>query len=338
MKKIPLLQKENRVFRTYRGGKQLEAFLGNFQPSDSFQPEDWLFSFVEAKNKNYIPCEGISQILWGGKTVPINELIKAEDFGPGRNDSGVLVKLLDAGERLGIQTHPTPQFSKKYFGTNYGKTECWHILTTDEKKDSAVYIGFKKGITREYFAELFYKQEIENMLASLWRFPVKAGDTVLVKAGTPHAIGAGCFILEIQEPCDYTMRVETTTVAGEKLTRQQISYGLSDEALLDCFNYEGLSEEEAYDRFFIKPRFEANSEIKLVTYEDTPCFALSKLTSGAKVRTDCFSIAVVLTEGALLAGEERFNLHKGDTLFIPYDCGNVVVEKGEMILCYPPQI
>ena len=47
--KEPLLQTENRVYRTYRGGRQLEALLGKQDPQNSFRPEDWISSFVEAK-------------------------------------------------------------------------------------------------------------------------------------------------------------------------------------------------------------------------------------------------------------------------------------------------
>ena len=124
----PLFQTENRVWRTYRGGKQLDLFLGKSSAEDSFFPEDWISSFVEAKNKNYIPGEGLSHVFVDGNLMKITDVVTPEDLGPGRTDSGVLIKLLDAAERLGIQVHPTPDFSRKHFGTNYGKTECWHIL------------------------------------------------------------------------------------------------------------------------------------------------------------------------------------------------------------------
>lgn len=53
-----------RVFRTYRGGKLLDEFLGKEHPADCFQPEDWISSFTEAKNKNYIPNEEITREKW----------------------------------------------------------------------------------------------------------------------------------------------------------------------------------------------------------------------------------------------------------------------------------
>lgn len=337
--KKPLLQKENRVNRTYRGGRLLEAFIGKANPSDSFCPEDWISSFVEAKNKCYIPGEGISRVLIDGIELPITEAVSENDFGPGRHESGVLVKLLSAAERLGIQVHPTPEFSREHFGTNYGKTECWHILETDPMDDAAVYIGFKPGITREKWAELFRNQDIEGMLNSLHRFPVCTGDTILVRAGTPHAIGSGIFLTEIQEPTDYTMRVEKTTLAGEKLTPMQIHYGAGEEALLDCFIYEGLTEEEARAKYFLLPRVSPlDGSTDLVTYDDTPCFALGKIKEDESISPDSFVTLIVTKKGTICVGEDCLDVCCGNKVFVPYGCGKISVKNAEAIVCYPPQI
>lgn len=336
MIKKPLLQTENRVCRTYRGGRLLDSFVGNPNPKDSFLPEDWISSFVEAKNKIYKKGEGISRVILDGRDLPITEAVTSDDFGPGRQDSGVLVKYLNSAERLGIQVHPTPEFSRKHFGTGYGKTECWHILQTEE--DASIYIGFKEGISREKWKELFERQDIEGMLNALHRFTVKVGDTVLVRAGTPHAIGAGCFLLEIQEPTDYTMRVEKTTVAGEELTPMQIHYGVGEEAMLDCFVYDGISEERAKKTYFITPECTDASRVSLVSYADTPCFALEKLCRGGRITPESFVSLVVTEGGDILVGGERIRAKKGEKWFVPYGCGDIAVENGEVIVCYPPKI
>lgn len=342
MKKRPLMQTENRVFRTYRGGKLLDAFLGKPHPADSFQPEDWISSFVEAKNKDYRAGEGISRVCTEEGEMPITAAVTEEDFGPGRRDGGVLVKLLDARERLGIQVHPTPAFSRTHFGSAYGKTECWHILQTEPGVDASIYIGFREGITRDKWAKLFREQDTGGMLDALHRFPVKAGDTILVRAGTPHAIGAGCFLLEIQEPPDYTMRAEKTTVAGERLTEQQISYGLGEEALLDCFHYEGLTECEARQRFFLQPRIRQQTDNglvqSLVTYDDTPCFALEKIEGQGCLKTDSFSTVVALEGGTLSTENESIPFRRGDKIFVPYGCGAVTLQSKSAVVCYPPRI
>ncbi len=335
---MPLLQTETRVRRTYRGGKALDAFLGKESGADGFYPEDWISSFTEAKNKDYIPMEGISHVLAEGKRIPITDAVSSEDFGPGREESGVLVKLLDAGERLGIQVHPTPAFSLAHFGCPHGKTECWHILQAE--KDAAVYLGFKEGITRAEWKRLYEAQDIEGMLNCLHRLSVAAGDTVLVTAGTPHAIGKGCFLLEIQEPTDYTMRVEKITVAGEALTPMQIHYGAGDEALLDCFIYEGLSEREAKDRHFLSlKKGEADfAPHMMVTYDDTSCFALGILSAGERLCPKSFVTLVFTKGGRIRIGEVLMEVARGDKIFAPYGSGEICALDAKAIVCFPPKI
>ena len=335
--KMPLLQTENRVRRTYRGGKRLDAFLGKSDPADSFYPEDWISSFVEAKNKIYVKGEGVSSVLIGGSPVSIKDAVSDHDFGEGRSAPGVLVKLLDAGERLGIQVHPTVEFSKRYFSSEYGKTECWYILGA--APDAAVYIGFKKGITREKWKSLFDAQDIEGMLSCLHRIKVEVGDTVLVRAGTPHAIGEGCFLLEIQEPTDYTMRVEKVTLAGEALTPMQIHYGVGEEALLDCFVYDGLTEDEARARYILNAKKGKSGfpERMLVDYDDTPCFALGELFGGSLIYPESFVSLVITESGDIEIGGIRYCVKRGDKLFIPFGCGSIRSLSARALVCYPPE-
>ena len=336
--KRPLLQTENRVRRTYRGGKSLDSFLGKGESIESFYPEDWISSFIEAKNKDYIKGEGLSKVIIDGKEVSITDAVSKEDLGCGREECGVLVKLLDAGERLGIQVHPTPEFSMKHFGCAHGKTECWHILSADD--DASIYIGFKEGITREEWKRLFDAQDIEGMLAWLHCMRVSKGDTVLVRAGTPHAIGKGCFLLEIQEPTDYTMRVEKITVAGEHLTPMQIHYGIGEDALLDCFIYEGLSESEAREKYFLFAKMVGGEypDTMMVTYEDTPCFALGRICAGDSITPSSFVTLVVTKAGRIRFGNEMMTLTVGSKVFVPYGCGKCYCEDAEAIVCYPPSI
>ncbi|MBE6538684.1 MAG: hypothetical protein E7671_04375 [Ruminococcaceae bacterium] len=137
--------------RTYRGGKVMRKFLGLGDTEDNFYPEDWISSFTEAKNKDYVPAEGLTRVLFDGKEALLSDLVTPEDFGEGRADSGVLIKFIDSAERLGIQVHPTKDYALKYFNSTYGKTECWHILAPREgaAEPPCVYLGFKENVTKE---------------------------------------------------------------------------------------------------------------------------------------------------------------------------------------------
>lgn len=332
------LQCETRVCRTYRGGRMIDEFLGKSDSVDTGKPEDWISSFVEAKNRYYIEGEGLTEVIVDGERRRLCDVVTVCDFGPGRTDGGVLIKLLDAGERLGIQVHPTPEFAMKHFGVGYGKTECWHILGLREGEDCAVYMGFKEGITREKWRRLYEAQDVSGMLDCMHRFAVNIGDTVLVRAGTPHAIGAGCFLLEIQEPTDFTMRVEKVSLSGDVLTPRQIHYGAGEDALFDCFIYDGMPEAAARERFFIKPKRISGCRYELVGYGDTPCFALERLTYGLISAPDSFVTLVITGGGDIMIGGELMTVSRGDKLFVPYGVGDIQSLGAKVIVCYPPKI
>ncbi len=335
--KAPIKQLPTFVNRTYRGGKLLKEFL-NIQPTDdSFTPEDWISSFVAAKNRIPIPNEGITRVLSENGEDLITNVISVNDFGKGRSTSGVLIKLLDAAERLGIQVHPTKEFAMEVFGSPFGKTECWHIIDTRkiDGNTPCIYLGFKEHVTKELWKQLFESQNIDGMLNSMHRFEVKKGDTVLVTAGTPHAIGAGCFMLEIQEPTDYTMRVEKITVAGEHLTPMQIHYGIGEEKMLDCFDYTPKTREQTKKAYFLS---QGNTYGALVDYCDTPCFALSKADSGEHIinSPDCVTAVFLDDGGEIEYGNIRQSAERGDKFFIPANT-KTIIRGAETLLCEPPK-
>ena len=340
--KAPIKELETRVYRTYRGGALIAEFMGRNE-EDSFQPEDWISSFVEAKNKVVIKDEGLTRVSANGEVKLLCDTVSREDFGEGRTDAGVLVKLLDSAERLGIQVHPTKEYARRIFNSEYGKTECWHILKTRSigEETPCIYLGFKENISKEKWRELFERQDVSGMLGSMHRIEVKAGDTILVTGGTPHAIGAGCFMLEIQEPSDYTMRSECVTVAGEALTPMQIHYGVGVENMLDCFEYIGRSERELRDSFFLKEREDESCKTltHLVTYSDTECFALDKISGGIYRHVSDAFVTLIITEsgGKISHGCGDIYPSRGEKYFIPAGL-EVVLRDVHALISYPPKI
>lgn len=236
-----------RVWRTYQGGQRLDALHG-LVPGDGQHPEEWVLSTVEARNPGR-PPEGLSR-LSDGTTLKVR-LEQAPAFYLGHRHSqrygaqpGVLLKLIDANERLTVQVHPDRPTAQRLFHSPYGKTECWYILddTPVDGEAPCVYLGFRPGITREHWRQLFDSQDTRGMLAALHKIPVRRGETILIPGGVPHAISAHCFLAEIQEPTDYTIRVERTTPAGLEVCDEQCHQGLGFDAMFDCFHYEGLSQ------------------------------------------------------------------------------------------------
>jgi mannose-6-phosphate isomerase len=112
----------------------------------------------------------------------------------------ILVKWLDCRERLSLQVHPPASVAPELKGEP--KTENWYIA--DCAPDASLIVGLKRGATREQFERAIQDNTLENCVH---RFPVKAGDSILVHSGQIHAIDAGNLILEIQQNSDTTYRV-----------------------------------------------------------------------------------------------------------------------------------
>jgi mannose-6-phosphate isomerase len=105
----------------------------------------------------------------------------------------LLAKFLFTTDKLSVQVHP---------GGPNGKTEMWHVLRAEP--GAVVAAGFRETITPERLRKASLSGEVEHLLR--W-WPVQAGDTVFVPAGTVHAIGAGLAICEIQQYSDITYRL-----------------------------------------------------------------------------------------------------------------------------------
>jgi mannose-6-phosphate isomerase len=113
----------------------------------------------------------------------------------------LLVKIIFPNEKLSVQVHPDDRTARKS-GLPCGKTECWYVLSaTPEAK---VGIGLKPGVTRSDIEASIHENNMEQLLN--W-IPVNAGDMIYVEAGTVHAIGPGCVLLETQQNSDTTYRL-----------------------------------------------------------------------------------------------------------------------------------
>ncbi len=200
------------VYRFYRGGALLGRLRGKGEEDGDF-PEDWVGSVTPAYNPGRDePEAGLSRLTDGRL---LRDAIEADPEGwLGRDHvarygttTGLLVKLLDAAERLPVHAHPDRAFARAHFDSPFGKTEAWIVLATRERA-SQVWIGLREPVGRHEYRSWIENQEVDRLLASLNRVSVQAGDVVYVPAGVPHAIGAGILIAELQEPSDFSFICE----------------------------------------------------------------------------------------------------------------------------------
>ncbi len=317
-----------RVYRAYFGGENLDRLEKKSNPQSTRFPEDWLASVTEAFNPDRnVEGEGLSVIDDGRILKDVIEKNKQHMIGK-RESMSLLFKLLDSSERLVIQAHPTVKFAKENFNSEYGKTECWYILNDGGE----VYIGFREGITKDYWISLFESQNTKKMLEALHKFKVKKGDFIFVSGGVPHAIGKNCFLAELQEPTDLMVIPERVTPSGVRLSEQKLHCGLGFDKMFDCFEYNGLSEEETKKTYFKTPRRVSEVELELV---NCPMFRLSQLNvdGACDFLMDSYGIAVLIEGTANVNG---IGLEAGDRVFISENEGNLQISgKAKVLVCRP---
>jgi len=113
----------------------------------------------------------------------------------------LLVKFLDANQHLSVQVHPDDALGRVLADDN-GKTEAWVVIHAEP--GSLIFAGLKQGVTRNELASAIETGRVEPLMH---RFEAKAGDCVMIPAGTVHAIGEGIVLAEIQQMSDATFRV-----------------------------------------------------------------------------------------------------------------------------------
>lgn len=119
-----------------------------------------------------------------------------------RDKFPLLVKLLDAEERLSVQVHPGDEYALAHAHGELGKTEMWYILHA--RPGAQLILGLKPGVTRQAFRQALAENTVQ---ACLHHLPVTADDALFVPAGTLHAILEGVVALEVMQNSDTTYRV-----------------------------------------------------------------------------------------------------------------------------------
>jgi len=180
------------------GGRNIERLYGKKLPEGISVGESW-----EITDR---PGD-VSEIANGplaGKTLRwLMEEHGSELLGEAKAQAGrfpLLIKILDAQEKLSIQVHPPPTIATELRAEP--KTEMWYIA--DATPDADLYVGLKKGVSRAQFEQAIQDGTVADCVH---RVPVKAGDVMFLPSGRLHAIGAGNVIFEIQQNSDTTYRV-----------------------------------------------------------------------------------------------------------------------------------
>lgn len=181
------------------GGTKIRDYLGKDVGSMDIIAESWELSahpagesiiasgdFIGKTLSEYIDLIGKDKLGW-----------KAQNY----DRFPLMIKFIDAKDNLSVQVHPADEYAMTV-ENEFGKNEMWYILDADE--DSYIYDGFNKDVTADEIRERINNNTLIDVLNKV---SVKKGETYFLKAGTVHAIGAGCFICEIQQSSNVTYRL-----------------------------------------------------------------------------------------------------------------------------------
>ncbi len=179
------------------GGRRLEALYGKQLPAGVRIGESW--EIVDRPEAQSVVREG----SWRGRTLhEIWQKNRREIFGeiaPSERFP-LLIKILDAEEKLSLQVHPPEESAEELGGET--KTEFWYIAQA--KPGAEIFVGLKKNRTRSRIEEAIERGDVEE---HLHRVTVASGDAMFLPSGRVHGIGAGNVIIEVQQNSDTTYRV-----------------------------------------------------------------------------------------------------------------------------------
>ena len=347
---------ENRVWRTYLGGKTLNMIEGKEDLNDTHFPEDWIGSTIRAVNtgREHI-VEGFTNITLDGKQIRLIDLISQfpeemvgeshyQQYGP---HTQVLVKFLDSAIRLHLQCHPTIAFAQEYLDSPSGKTEAYVILQIREDvTDPYIYLGFQHPPEKAAFKKAIEQQDTAQILSCFEKIPVQPGDVFIVPGGLPHAIGQGVFMVEIMEPTDLTIRIEFER-GGYVLPESARFMGRGIDFALSMFSYKKTSVDDVKNLYFAKPKViraleNGSRETSLIRQEQTPCFRVNKLEiQGAMdLEAESFFVGIVTKGlGMVTSGDQHYALRTWDRFIIPQKTQAITFASDdamEILVIYPP--
>lgn len=315
--------------RFYQGGSRIRSFRSQAAEGDRV-PDDWVGSTTTLFGEQLI---GLSPLPGGSllaDEVAANPeaWLGAEHTRVFGADTMLLVKLLDAGERLPVHLHPEGGFAKSRLGAAHGKAEAWYIL-----EGGSVHLGFHREVGEDELARWVETQDVEAMVAAMHKVDVLPGDSVYVPPGVPHAIGSGVFLVEVQEPEDLSILLEWRDFAIDGRLKGHL--GLGFPAALLATDRRGWTPDRIHGLVV-----RGGTKTAVLAPDAARYFRLERHDiHGSEILDPGFGVLIVLDgEGsASTAQGSTLQLRRGDTVLMPHSAGDVRI-RGNLALvrCRPP--
>ena len=306
-KTYPLLLKP--VVKDYLwGGKRLKDEF-HFETEKEIAAEGWMLA---------VHKDGTNTVVNGdlkGRT--LDSVLSSWGY---KDKFPILIKLIDAKDKLSVQVHPDNAYALEKEG-EYGKTEMWYIV--DCKPGARLIYGFNREISKAEFKERITDNTLDEVMNYV---PVNVGDVFFISAGTLHAIGEGILIAEIQQNSNTTYRVSDYGRLGADgkprelhvdkaldvtVTKPSvIPYGKVGEPTEHDYGY---SRHLAKCEYFDVTHYKLDGELPLASKENF------------------ISLLVLDGNASVNYGSESIKVKKGDSVLIPKHFSVNVTGKAEII-------
>jgi mannose-6-phosphate isomerase len=201
MKDIPHYPLRFEPIHQYRpwGGRRLGGYIRAPLPSDDPIGEAWMLS-----DRDDHPSLVADGPLKGRTIRDLLEQSPERLLGRLAGHCGrfpLLLKFLDASNRLSVQVHPSDAYANLTPTGDTGKDEAWVVL--EEGPQARIYAGLKPGTTSQILRQALASGTVADRLSS---FVPKPADAVFISAGTVHSL-SDVVVFEVQENSDVTFRL-----------------------------------------------------------------------------------------------------------------------------------
>lgn len=294
------------------GGSAICPFKG-ITPVENGVGESWELSHVEG---NYsIVANGTLE----GKSLDElihtygKELMGAKVVDRFGTTFPLLIKFIDARDNLSIQVHPNDELAKVRHNS-FGKTEMWYVIKAD--KGACLY----SGLSQQIDANEYVKRVADNTIMDvLQRYDVHEGDVFFLPAGRIHAIGAGCFIAEIQQTSNITYRIYDYNRKDANGKGRE----LHTELAKDAIDY------TVYPDYRTAYQAQPNAVVRLADckYFTTNLLDLDETVTRDFSTLDSFVVYICMDGQASIQDHKgnEIGVHQGQTVLIPADTKEVTI-------------
>lgn len=298
------------------GGSDICTFKNITPPQDGIG-ESWEVSGVKGNvsvvSEGELAGKSLDELLSERKEQLVGKKVY-ERFG---DTFPLLIKFIDARDDLSIQVHPDDELGKKRHNS-FGKTEMWYVINASPT--AFLYSGFATKISPDEYVNMV---ENNTFTSTLQKYNVKPGDVFFLPAGRVHAIGAGCFIAEIQQTSDITYRIYDYNRKDAQGNSRELHTELAKDAI-DFSVHPSYKTE--YTSAINQP-----SELVSCEYFTTNLLDIDVAVSRNFSKTDSFVIYICMSGHCTLKdnkGNSVF-IRQGETALVPADTESVLIIPSE---------